>query len=134
MKNTTVVWSGQGLHFKGHGPNDQTVDIDGRTEKGISPMVLLLHGLAGCAAIDVVVILEKMRFGIASLEVEVEAIREEGQGARKWERIHLRFLLSGDIPLEKAQRSVDLSVEKYCSAHKQLQPTAEITTELILNP
>jgi len=126
-----VEWKGSGLEFKGFSPNEITLDIDGHAKSGSSPMVLLLHSLAACAAIDIVVILERMRLTIASLKVEVDAHREDGDGARVWDKIHLRFLLEGDIQEKKAQRAVDLSVEKYCSAYKQIHCSSEITTELV---
>lgn len=126
-----VAWQGTGLEFTGFSPNDVTVAIDGNGKQGSSPMVLLLHSLAACAAIDIVVILERMRLTIGSLKVEVEAHREDGEGARVWDKVHLRFLLAGDIPEKKAQRAVDLSVEKYCSAYKQIHCSSEITTELV---
>lgn len=126
-----VEWKGSGLEFTGHSPNGVTVEIDGKAQEGSSPMVLLLHSLAACAAIDIVVILERMRLTIESLIVEVEAHREDGDGARVWDKILLRFLLEGDIPEKKAQRAVDLSVVKYCSAYKQIHCSAEITTELV---
>ncbi len=126
-----IDWNGTGLEFTGNSPNEVTLAIDGNGVVGTSPMVLLLHSLAGCAAIDIVVILERMRLKIDSLKVELEAEREEGDAARKWTKIHLRFLLSGDISEKKAQRAVDLSVEKYCSVYRQLDCSTEITTELV---
>lgn len=126
-----IDWNGTGLEFTGHSPNGINLSIDGNAQTGTSPMVLLLHSIGGCAAIDIVVILERMRQKIDSLKVEVEAEREEGDAARKWTKIHLRFILAGDIPAKKAQRAVDLSVEKYCSVYRQLECSAEITMELV---
>ena len=126
-----VDWNKQGLEFTGNSPNGIKVNIDGNAQNGTSPMALLLHSLAACSAIDVVVILERMRLTIDSLKVEVEAEREEGDAAKKWTKVLLRFILAGDIPEKKAQRAVDLSVEKYCSAYRQLECSAEITTELV---
>lgn len=126
-------WNGTELEFTGNSPNGVRLAIDGNGVAGTSPMVLLLHSLAGCAAIDIVVILNRMRVKIDSLRVELEAEREEGEAARKWTRVHLRFFLTGDIPEKKAKRSVDLSVKKYCSVYRQLDCSAEITTELVLS-
>ena len=131
QKLLDVDWNGSGLEFTGNSANGHKVAIDGKTLKGTSPMALMLHSVAACSAIDVVVILERMRLTIDSLKVEVEAQREEGEGARKWTHIHLRFILGGDIPTPKAERSIKLSVEKYCSAMRQLEGSAEITTELV---
>lgn len=131
QKIVDIDWNKKGLEFTGNSPNGVSLAIDGNAQTGTSPMVMILHALAGCAAIDIVVILERMRLQIDSLNVEVEAEREEGDAARKWSRIHLRFLLKGDIPTSKAERAVALSVEKYCSAYRQLECSVEITTELV---
>ena len=133
MKRVELAWSGEGLEFAGGMPGVPGINMDGNAKTGPSPMNLLLLSLASCSAIDIVHILERMRQPLEKLTMEVEADREEGEGARKWTRIHMRFFITGDIPQAKAQRAIDLSVEKYCSAYKQLKDSAEISTELVLN-
>lgn len=132
MKRVELSWGG-GLKFTGGAAGAPAIAIDGDAATGPSPMNVLLLSLASCSAIDIVHILGRMRLSLEALDMEVEADREEGEGARKWTRIHMRFFIKGDIPEAKAQRAIDLSVEKYCSAYKQLKDSAEITTELVLN-
>lgn len=131
MKRLELAWSGEGLEFTGGVPGGPSIHMDGNAKTGPSPMNVMLLSLASCSAIDIVHILEKMRQPLEKLSMEVEADREEGEGARKWTHIHMRFFITGDIPPAKAQRAIDLSVEKYCSAYRQLKDSAEITTELV---
>ena len=129
-KKISLDWNGSGLEFTGHSPNQVSFTIDGNAQTGPSPMIMMLHSLAACSAIDIVHILQKMRQPLESLHVEADARREPGVHARKWEAIHLRFEVGGPVSEDKARRSVELSVEKYCSAYRQLAPTAEITWEV----
>lgn len=131
-KHIHIEWSGEGRHFTGHDPSGPVVQLDGNSKAGSSPMTMLLHAHAACAGIDVVDILQKMRQRIDSFKVEVDAVRAEGDYPRVWEKIHLRFILAGDIAPEKAQKAVSLSTEKYCSVSAMLEKVAEITTEVVV--
>jgi putative redox protein len=108
------------------------VAIDGNPANGTSPMVLLLHAEAGCTAIDVLSLLEKMRQPITSLNIEVDAVKSDGDFPRVWEKIHLRYRIGGAVALDKAQKAVELSLEKYCSVSAMLGKTANITHEIVL--
>lgn len=133
MTTVSLTYQGTDLQFTAHAPNGVDYAIDGDAKTGPSPMVMLLHSLISCSAIDVVHILKKMRLPLDSLRVEVDGTREDGAGARKWTDMHMRFYLEGEIPPVKAQRAADLSIEKYCSAYRQLESTANITYEVWLN-
>lgn len=129
-KKIEVHWDGKGLEFTGTSTDGTSLKIDGNQKTGPSPMALILYSLAACAAIDVVHILKTMRVQPEKAWVEVDAEREEGNAARKWSRIHLRFFVTGDVPEAKSKRAIQLSVEKYCSVYRQLVSGAEISTEL----
>ncbi|MEM7040398.1 MAG: OsmC family protein [Bacteroidota bacterium] len=129
--NVSIQWQGD-MRFEGASPNNQTVHMDGNAEAGTSPMTLLLHAQAGCAGIDVVAILKKQRQSLESLDMEVEAVRAGGDYPRVWEKIHLRFIIGGDVARDKAEKAVALSLEKYCSVSAMLKKTAEVTSEVIL--
>ncbi len=133
MTTVSLTYLGTDLQFTAHAPHGVDYTIDGDAKIGPSPMVMLLHSLVSCSAIDVVHILKKMRLPLDSLRVEVDGTREDGAGARKWTDMHMRFYLEGEIPPVKAQRAADLSIEKYCSAYRQLESTANITYEVTLN-
>lgn len=99
---------------------------DGRTP-GPSPMEMVLLGTGGCAAIDVVLILEKGREAIEDCIVELDAERAE-QAPRVFTRIHMHFIVKGrNLSPAKVERAIGLSAEKYCSASAMLSKTAAIT-------
>ena len=96
-------------------------------------MELLLMGIAGCSGIDIVLILKKQQLEMTNFQMDVEGMRVDGEVPNVFRKIHLKIYIDGDIPAKKAQRAVDLSLEKYCSVSKMLEKTAEITSEIILN-
>ena len=99
---------------------------EGKTP-GPSPMELVLIGTGGCAAIDVVHILEKGREAVEDCTVELDAERAE-KDPKIFTRIHMHFVLKGrGLATAKVQRAIDLSVEKYCSASAMLARSAVIT-------
>src|SRR5262245_10025659 len=92
-----------------------------------SAMELVLIGLGGCSAYDVVEILEKGREAIESITVELDADRAE-QVPKVFTRIHLHYVVKGrGLKPEKVERAIALSVEKYCCASAMMAKTAAIT-------
>lgn len=107
---------------------DGPPDAGGR-ELGPRPMEMVLLGLGGCSAFDVVHILQRGRQAVAGCEVAVEAERAETD-PKVFTRIHMQFSLRGENLSEKhVGRAVDLSAEKYCSVARMLASTATITHE-----
>lgn len=125
------------FHFVTTNERGHEVHIDhkgkGGDAKGSSPMELLLMGVAGCSAIDVVSILKKQRQEITSYKADVRGNRIEGQDASPFTDIYVTVFLEGDIKPEKAKRATKLSFEKYCSVSKTLEPTAKIHYNVVLN-
>ncbi len=96
---------------------------------GPSPMEMLLMGMGGCTTYDVVAILQKMRLDVDDVIVELQAERAEDV-PRTFTKIHCTFTVIGkNIPLEKAKEAVKLSGEKYCSASRMLEKSADISFE-----
>ncbi|MCZ6895850.1 MAG: OsmC family protein [Gammaproteobacteria bacterium] len=99
---------------------------EGRTP-GPSPMELVLIGMGGCTAFDVVHILEKGREAIEDVAVELEAERAD-QDPKVFTRIHMHFTVKGrGLAVAKVERAIKLSAEKYCSASAMIAKTATIT-------
>lgn len=123
----------EGMAFLGEAGSGHTVVMDGSPEYGgrnigIRPMELLLVGLAGCTAFDVVNILRKGRENVADCIVEVSAERA-GEDPKVFTAIHLDYIVKGKgLSEAKVERAISLSKEKYCSASIMLGKTAEITT------
>lgn len=135
--NVQISWQGH-RSFRGTSGSGHVVDMDGDPAHGgrnlaARPMEMVLLGLGGCTAYDVVGMLETAREPLEALEVEIDAERAEDI-PQVFTKIHLRFRVTGkDLSRAKVQRSIDLSAEKYCSASRMLESTATITHELILN-
>jgi len=101
---------------------------------GVKPSDLLLLGLASCASVDVVEILNKKRQTPEGMEVRTEGIQEE---APPWtfRKIHMHFLFRGALLQPQAvEQAIRLSEEKYCSVAATIRCAAEITTSYEILP
>ena len=101
--------------------------------KGASPMELLLMGVGGCSAIDVISILKKQRQDIKSYRMEVTGGREVVREAKPFNSMHVAIHLEGDIDEAKAIRAAELSFDKYCSVSITLEQGVEIDYSIFLN-
>lgn len=130
VENATFVGeSGSGHAVVMDGPPDS-----GGRDLGIRPMEMLLIGMGGCTAFDVVLILRKARQPVADCVVEIEAERAETV-PRVFTRIHVHFIISGDgLSDKQVARAVQLSAEKYCSASIMLGKAAEISHDYEVVP
>jgi putative redox protein len=106
----------------------------GGGESSFRPMQMLLVGLGGCSAIDVISILKKQRQEPFELSITIEGERQNIGDYSLFRDIVLHFHLTGKVDAQKAQRAIELSLEKYCSVAKTLEPTANIRYELHLHP
>ena len=120
------------MSFVGESGSGHSVVMDGAPEAGgrdlgIRPMEMLLLGLGGCTAFDVVSILHKSRQKISDCEVEIEAERA-AEIPKVFTHIQLHFIVSGrELDKIKVAKAVSLSADKYCSASRMLEKTATIT-------
>ena len=127
------------FHFEAKDESGHTIQIDageniGGGNKGVRPMQMLLMGLGGCSAIDIVMILQKQRQVIENFEISIDGEREKGKEPSLWETVQINFKLKGQIDPEKAARAVALSMDKYCSVSKTLELAgAKITYKVTIN-
>ena len=122
----------QDATFLGESASGHAVVMDGPPDHGgrnlgVRPMEMLLLGMGGCTAFDVVHILKKARQPISDCVAELAAERAETD-PKVFTKIHVHFVIKGK-GLKEAQvkRAVELSAEKYCSASIMLGKVAEIT-------
>ena len=101
--------------------------------QGISPMELLLMGIAGCSSIDIISILDKQKINPSSLKMDVKGHRHENQVPALFYQIDISVYLEGSFSPEKAKRAAKLSFDKYCSVSKTLESTAKINHKVYLN-
>jgi putative redox protein len=96
---------------------------------------MLLMGIAGCSAIDVIMILKKQKQDVQDYKMVVNGDREAGKEPSLWKNVNIEFHLYGDIDQDKANRAVDLSINKYCSVAATLALAgAEIKTQVFVHP
>ncbi len=137
----TVRWM-SGRAFVGESGSGHAVVMDGPSDAGgrnigVRPMEMLLLGVGGCSAYDVISILEKSRQKVSDCRVELNAERADAIPA-VFTRIHLHFVISGiDLNPRQVARAVQLSAEKYCSASIMLGKAGVALThdfEIIAQP
>lgn len=133
---TRIIWKGN-VSFLAESDSGHSVLMDGAPEAGGQnagprPMEMLLMGLGGCTAFDVVMILKKGRHDIQDCVVEIEAQRAS-EDPKVFTDIHLHFIVTGkNMNSQHIERAIDLSAEKYCSASIMLKSTAKITHDFEL--
>lgn len=126
--------------FEATDQNGHTVKMDTSPESGgknygVRPMQMLLMGLAGCSAIDVISILKKQRQEVKDYKMVVNGDREAGVEPSLWKDVTIEFHLYGDIDEDKAKRAAELSVDKYCSVAATLKKGgAAINWQVFIHP
>jgi putative redox protein len=126
------------FHMEASNEDGNTIQMDsapdiGGEGKGMRPRQMLLAALGGCSAIDVLLILRKQKQDILDFNVEVDGESEKVQDYSLFRDITLHFKIKGNIDYDKVERAVKLSIDKYCSVSKTLEPTAKINYKITLN-
>ena len=136
---THLLWR-SGIHFSAFANNGTVLQIDGPPEiggqdLGVRPMELMLMGIGGCTAVDVMHILRKARCGVTSCRTVITAERADSD-PKVFTRIHLSFLLSGsNLSENRVDRAIELSTTKYCSASIMMQRAGvEVSHEWAIEP
>ena len=120
MMECRVTWAGE-ARFDAHSGTGHTITMDGPEDhggknQGPRPMEMLLVGVGGCSAFDVVHILKKSRQDVTDCEAHIKAKRVDEVPA-VFESIHIHFEVKGvNLKENQVKRAVELSAEKYCSA------------------
>ncbi|MGI6539098.1 MAG: OsmC family protein [Caldicoprobacterales bacterium] len=110
---------------------DASEEIGGN-DLGPRPKKLLLAGLIGCTGIDVVSILNKMKIKPDDMRLEARA-ESSDEHPKVYTKIHLIYRFRGkDLPMDKLERAVSLSQERYCGVSAMLRKAAPITYEIIV--
>ncbi|HEX6503939.1 MAG TPA: OsmC family protein [Terriglobales bacterium] len=126
MTEATVQWTDRD-RFVGISSSRHSIVLDAGKEKTAnSPMELVLIGLCGCTATDVVSILRKKREPLTTVEVHARAERAP-EPPTVYTQIHLTYRVGGKVSRKAMEDAVRLSEEKYCSVAAMLNKTAKIT-------
>ena len=98
----------------------------GQPAEGASPMELVLLGAAGCTAMDVLSILQKKRQHVTAFEIRVHADRA-AEHPKVFTHVRLEYVVTGHrVDPQAVQRSLELSLGKYCSVHAMLSKAVPI--------
>ena len=129
MVHASAKWVTE-QQFDGH--SSHPIIVDGNRHAGNSPMQLVLIGLCGCTAADVVTILQKKREPFTAVEVHAEA-EKAADPPRVYTAIKLTYRVKGKVARKAVADAVRLSEEKYCSVAAMLNQSAKITYEIELD-
>jgi putative redox protein len=127
MQTATVKWLGN-QQFAATSPSGHAllIDSDRKSNTAPGPMELVLMALAACTATDVVIILEKKRQKMQSLEVICSGERAT-EPPTVWVKLEILFRLRGALDDAAVKHAVALSEEKYCSVAATLKKTATLS-------
>lgn len=127
----------QDVMFLGESGSGHSVVMDGAPDAGgrnlgVRPMEMLLLGLGGCSAFDVMLILKRGREAVTDCVVDVDAERATTD-PKVFTKIVMHYTVTGQgLDRKKVERAVQLSAEKYCSASAIIGKTAEIAHTITL--
>lgn len=127
----TVKWLDH-MSFVGESGSGHSVVMDGAPDvggrnMGVRPMEMVLLGLGGCTAFDMVLILQRQRLAITDCQVEVEAERAT-EAPKVFTRIHVHYMVKGrGLDAKKVARAVSMTAEKYCSVSIMLSASVEMS-------
>jgi putative redox protein len=127
----------QNLTFTGSADSGFTVPLGTETsvggdEDGFRPMELVLVALAGCTGMDVISILKKKRQAVIAFDVKIHADRTS-EIPRVFSSIQIEYIVTGNhIDTAAVERSVELSMTKYCPVHAMLEKAAPIETKITI--
>ena len=122
-----LVWD-QDLVFTASTRRGYDMEFDANVQMGCMPLEGLLLSLAGCMAIDVVSILQKMRCSLTSMSMKIHGQRSETPPQRLQSAVLELFLKGDNLTAEKVERAISLSADKYCSVRHSLREDINIDT------
>jgi len=108
---------------------DATEEVGGK-DRGPRPKPLTLASLGGCTGMDVISILRKMRVEPDYFNVAVAA-ETTGEHPKYYYKIHITYSFKGkDLPMDKLEKAISLSQDRYCGVTTMLNKVAEITHQI----
>ena len=121
------------VEVNGHKLYVDLSEKNGGKNLGPRPKSLMLLSMGGCAGMDVVSILKKMRIEYDSLEIKVEGDLSE-EHPKSFQQMKVIFSFKGNnIPLDKVQKAIDLSKERYCGVYDVFKKSMKIDFEIRIN-
>lgn len=126
-----VKWV-EGLKFVVEDDAGHAIVVDasrdaGGEGRGFTPGRLLLGSVAACSAMDIVAILGRKRQRLDRLRVEISGEQNEDY-PRYYKRMHMKYVVEGDVAEEALREAIRLSMDRYCSVGATVAGRAQITT------
>ncbi len=133
MKSSVNVEWQKNMHFvsivNGIPVSFDADEASGGENIGPRPKPILLATLGGCTGMDIVSILKKMQVEIEFFNVKVESVSED-EHPKRYTEMHLIYEVKAkNLTIEKLEKAINLSMEKYCSVKATLAPAVKITSE-----
>lgn len=102
----------------------------GGDDLGPRPKKLMLTALAGCTGLDVIMILRKMKVNPEAFNVIVEGDLTE-EFPMRYHQMKIIYQFKGkDLPLDKLEKAVKLSEEKYCGVSASYRLAMDLIFEI----
>lgn len=108
---------------------DAREDVGGEN-RGASPKMMLLAGLAGCTGIDIGIMINKMRIEVEDIQISVGGNLTEDQPSYYKEIEVVYTFVGSNLDKAKIERAVKLSWEKYCGVAEMLRQAADMRYEI----
>jgi putative redox protein len=117
-------------NLDGHSVTIDASESNGGNNEGPRPKALMMVAVAGCSGMDVVSILKKMQVDITYFNVRVEGVTAD-EHPKKFETMKIIYEFKGDnLPFEKLEKAVNLSVEKYCGVNANYKDAIKMAYEI----
>lgn len=132
MAKIELTWKGNMLFDATHEDGKFTIDapMDGSESRGMRPKALMLSSLAGCSGLDIVSLLKKMRAEVDDFKITTTAeLTEEHPKIFKDVVVTYQFF-GKDFKKDKIQKSVDLSVNRYCGVMEMFRKFTDVTIKV----
>ena len=131
----SMQWKEKLIFTATDGRNSVTMDTKSPvgTDSALSPKQLLLAGVCGCTAMDIVSLLKKYKQSPSEFTIEADAPVVEGKQPAVFEKMELSFRLHGNLEKEKLIEAVKLSQTKFCGVSAMISKVVPITYKVFLN-
>ncbi len=137
MKYMKIVtqWS-EKMHFVASADGHE-VGMDAKapigSDSALTPKQLVVAGLAGCTAMDVIALMKKYKQPVESFHVEAEVEKSTGVYPEVFTGAELVFRLTGVLDEAKVIEAVFLSQTKYCGVSAMLAKAFPIRYRIEIN-
>ncbi len=137
MTNANITWV-EDMQFVAASDSGHAIVMDSNAENGghdsaARPMEVLLMGLLGCTAMDVISVLKKKRQPVQGFKIFATGERST-EHPKKYTKIHLEYVAYGDVDPKALARAVELSETTYCGAIATVRGVAEVTSSYRVEP